>query len=238
MRYLLVIGFYCNLYKKNPVAKLYLNDKLLDEFIIEQYECKLIKQKKTIEKFIPITHLLDNKINIQKIPYIFLEFCPPLRFYELELNNDIKNVKLKIYLENNDNNFTNGFLTRHTYLTLKVCHFFPLDKKKLAKFIKIRDKKIISKNYAWYRRNKIQIFDCTLNGMEWHTDTKKMSISNESLFDKHQISGSGYLLCNLVKKYGIYIPLFSKPYRYNCHAKLLNLMLDKYQQYANQRNND
>ena len=36
MRQLLILGFYCGVYKKEPLCRVYVNDVLLDEFDIPQ----------------------------------------------------------------------------------------------------------------------------------------------------------------------------------------------------------
>ena len=37
MRYLLVVGFNCKVYRREPQARLFFNEKLIDEFNIKHY---------------------------------------------------------------------------------------------------------------------------------------------------------------------------------------------------------
>jgi hypothetical protein len=221
MKYLLAVGFYCDVYRQEPRARIFIDDKLIDEFSIKH-------QKKTNE-FLKNFHLLKpNKDTINNLP--------TLQLYEIDINNK-EQLTISIQIENVDNNYNNGFMTRNTLLQLNVFSFFPLNKKLFTRLLKIYDKKI-KENYAWTRRYKNNIYNIE-NHTVWNGKNNQIikDYSYPSISD-YTIGGSGYFSCDLIKKYNMFIPKISKPYKFNIKKHFYNYIFDKYEQYANQRNTD
>jgi hypothetical protein len=231
MRYLLVVGFACDIYKKEPQARIFLNNRLLDEFQILYYKDTL---GTTMKKFWENTHVLQ-PVLLNEIHALQKKNFPPLRFYEIDIDNNLDQIELRVEIKNSDNNYTNGFMTSSTLLKLQLCYFFPLNQKLLLRLVKFRKKNFVNKNYAWYASNQNIIFKLSDNGIQWHNNEKEIKIF--SLKDSvSNIGGDGYFSCTLVKKYGIFISKLIQPYRYNLFGTpIIDYLIDKYKQHANQR---
>ena len=46
MRYLLVVGFACDVYRREPRARIFVGDKLIDEFLVSHEKDKLTNTQK------------------------------------------------------------------------------------------------------------------------------------------------------------------------------------------------
>lgn len=226
MRYLLVVGFACDVYRREPRARIFVGDKLLDEFNILHDS-----SEKTDSAFnFP---LLDPHLRIKFFERQIRNF-PSLRFYEVEIDKNMDEVILRINIENNDNNYTNGFISKSTLIKLQVCMFFPIDQKLLNRLSKIIQKNFL-KNFAWVYSSKNDIFNLFHTGcVKWigYNEKKNMNNFPNNLYN-HNVGGNGDFIGNLSKKYGIYLPKIKKSYRFNFNRLLINYMLDKYVQYAN-----
>ncbi len=236
MRYLLVVGFSCSVYKQEPRARIHVNDQLIDEFHISHTSKNCIIEE---NKFYKITPL--EPFSREEILNIKIKNFPDLKFYEVEIDEKVKHVSLRININNNDNNYSNGFITHSTLIKLKVCYFFPFNKRLLLRLKEIRDKYLFSKNYSWYRNSRNFIFDLVANGMCWKGTNgefidKKKSYLSQNDTGNISIGGDGEYSAILKKKYRVLMPKLARAYRYQLDWKLLNYFFDKYFQYANQRN--
>lgn len=236
MRYLLVIGFACDVYRQNPRSRIFFDNKLIDEFYIQNNKDTLTP---AIENFFLNNYILKPS-PMDALLNLSMKNFAPLRFYEIEVDQTKNQQELRIEIKNNDSNYNNGFMTNSTLLRLQVCHFFPLNKELLARLVKIRKKNLINQKYAWFRSNKNTIFKLIENGIEWNGEnTQTVSTTNNLHLNLIKIGGSGYFSCKLVKKYGIFITKLYKSYRYNLiNTSLMYYFINKYEQYANQRNTD
>jgi len=233
MKYLLVVGFACNVYKKEPRARIFFGDKLIDEFYIEHHKDTLTIAKK---KFFQKINILQPYSTIELVNNVQIKNFIPLRFYEIKVDQTKSQEELRIEIKNNDSNYNNGFMTNSTLIQLQVCHFFPLDKKLLSRLVKIRNKNVISKSYAWFRSDKNTIFKLNENGIEWRGENTQVFNYKNNMYN---IGGNGYFYCKLVKKYGIFISKLYKSYRYNLfRTYIIDYFINKYEQYENQRNSN
>ena len=234
MRYLLVVGFACEVYRKEPRARIFVGGKLIDEFYISHHidtktpALKILNQNK---------HVLQPFSNIEKLN-MEINFFPPLRFYEIEIDQPGDQLKLHIDIDNDDSNYTNGFITESTLLQLQIFYFFPLDKELLSRLSKIMIKNRASENYAYIRCEKNNIFNLVIKGLNWYGKEKKFNQQFYKSSDRYitSIGGSGHFTFDLVKKYGIFISRVFQSYRYNFHPRLIDYFINKYKQYENQRN--
>jgi hypothetical protein len=160
---------------------------------------------------------------------------PPLRFYEVEIDAKLDRLELRIEITNTDSNYTNGFITYSTLIKLQVCHFFPLHEKLLLRLKDISKKNCANQNYAWYRSSKNFIFDTLSNGMIWQGHNKQ--IFNSKL-QWSAIGGNGFFSCQLIKKYGILMPLLIKSCRHDFVRPIIEYFINKYRQYENLRNSN
>lgn len=233
MRYLLVVGFHCDMYRREPRARIFVEDRLVDEFSIPHMTSNLFTAIEQFNKKLHPLQPFSNKDwdNLNKKNY------PPLKFYELEVNDEISNLSICINIDNHDSNYSNGYMTRSTLLKLEVCAFFPLEQRLLRRLEKIKDKRRISENYAWYALVKNRVFELARNGMCWNGVNGQKKIANIS-YHPHNVGGDGAYVCQLTKKYGIFMPTLPRACRHAFNTVILNYLIDKYQQYANQRNNN
>lgn len=232
MRYLLVLGFACNLYRKEPLARIIIGRQLIDEYNIPEHIDTLTASREKIVGNWQTANMVDVDKNV-------LKNFPPLRFYEIKINETIDKLYLQIQIENNDSNYSNGFITKSTLLKLQICHFFPLDQRLLSRLEEIKQKNRCSENYAWYSSHKNRIFDLISNGLCWKGENlQKIYNTNTTNLAACNIGGNGDFFCELEKKYGILLPTLIRPCRHTFDFSLLNYLLNKYQQHANQRNTD
>lgn len=232
MRYLLVTGFSCDLYRKEPKARIFVGDKLIDEFNISHSPDNLVT---TENKFLKHFHILQPFAYSEYIN-ILMKNLPTLKFYELEVDKKIKHLTVRINIANNDSNYSNGFITKSTLIKLKVCCFFPLDITLLLRLQEIRKKNMFTQNYAWYRSVKNIIFNPGQKDMCWQ-DLNGQTIENKN-FETHDIGGDGEFTFKLIKKYGIFIRRLTRSCRHSPHNDIILHLFDKYFHHANQRNNN
>lgn len=232
MRYLLVVGFSCDVFKQEPQARIFVADQLIDEFKISKHNDTLNTAKK---KFFQNKHILQPFL-MSEIKNILIKNFPPLRFYSVEIGNTLDGTELSIEIENRGSNQTNGFMTKSTLIKLQVCFFFPLDQKLLSRLQEIKKKNRILQNYAWYRGDENIIFDLMTNGLCWQGKNGQMIKPNRYGLANYKIGGDGVFKCELVKKYQILINKTKKPYRHTFDNIILDYLLNKYIGYANQRN--
>ena len=229
MKYLLVVGFACDVYRQKPRARIFVGGRLLDEFYISHHKDTL---NPAVRAFLQNRHVLQ-PFSITEFVNMEIKNFPPLRFYEIEEDKTLDQMELRIEIKNSDSNYNNGFITNSTLLKLQVCFFFPLDRRLLSRLIKIRKKNFINKNYAWYKNNKNIIFELINNGIAWKGENTQMF--NSRIIKHWSIGGNGYFYCKLVKKYGIFISKLSKSYRYILLNNIkTEYFINKYKQHANQ----
>jgi hypothetical protein len=234
MRYLLVVGFYCDVYRKEPRARIFLGDQMIDEFHIQD---NMNWMTDTFSKNFSNKHILE-PIPDSKLLDVFKKKIPYLKYYEIEIHQSIDSIKLSIEIKNSSNNYTNGFMNKNTLLKLKVCSFFPFDDRLLTKINQFKNKKKFLK-YAWYTKNKKDtIFNLVDNGIKWQGKNGQVFDTKIVKFEEISIGGDGSFTCELVKKYGILMTKLSKPHRYDFNHLFTKYFLDKYKEHANQRNTD
>jgi hypothetical protein len=234
MKYLLVLGFACDVYKQEPRARIFVGDRFVDEFSISNYSDTLIATRNNfLDRFWKTLrpHQEIEGINQE------IEILPPLKFYEIELSEILDTLEVRIEIKNNDSNYTNGFITNSTLIKLQACHFFPLNINLIEKLNKIKNKNRFTENYAWYKSRKSLIFDFSRDGMQWQG--KNGQIVAGAQLQVSGIGGDGMFKCKLEKKYGIFIKSArGYSYRFNFSYPLIHYFLNKYIQHANQRNTD
>jgi hypothetical protein len=233
MRYLLIVGFNCDVYRQEPRARILVGNNLIDEFNIAHYKDTL---PTATEKFFKNRHVLQPHSTTQNIQ---IKNFPPLKFYEIEIDNTLNKVELRIEIENNDCNYNNGFITNSTMIQLRVCTFFPLNQKLLSKLIKIKEKKRLSQNYAWYYSKKQMLFNL-LNFIciKQKKKFKTVEFTSDNDISFINFGGDVVFTCELFKKYKILVNKIKKTYRYNMQSIYINFFINKYKQHENQRNTD
>ena len=143
MRQLLMLGFYCEVYRQEPLCRVYVDDILLDEFNIPHTP---YKNTFTSDKNLDPTFWTRDQYE--------LKFNPPF-FKILELDDAEKRfLNLRVEIQNNDNNHTNGFMNRSTQIMFNQCWLAPV--KIWEEFEQIQDRwKFSRRNWQkWYGRIK------------------------------------------------------------------------------------
>lgn len=230
MRYLLVVGFTCEVYRREPRARIFVGDRLVDEYYISHETDRLTIERK---KFIENHHALQ-PIPRNTIPERELKNFPDLKFYEVEVEQNLDQIEIKIEIGNNDNNYLNGFMTHSTFVKLQVCYFFPLHDKLIARLIKIKNRTLPTKKYAWNHLNKMKMFNLKVGTMSWQPKNGKFVPT--TMFDELKIGGDGAFSCVVYKKYGFFFTKMTRPCKFDLNHFHINYFLNKYQ-HANQRNN-
>jgi hypothetical protein len=255
MRQLLMLGFYCEVYKREPLCRVYINDVLVDEFNIPHTPQKEIEWNSDIildPKFLNRTFF-----TAQSNP----TFC---KYIELD-NGEATALDLRVEIQNNDNNYANGFMTNHTRVMLLHCFLlskntlerldsmqndFKFSRKNQHKYYK---KKNIVDYYAVPNSNRTGIFDNFANYMNLHfPDITQHPQSEEQLklhYSNHQdlpvlwqvnpaehwIGSSGYCHLTLKKKLGFW--RLSTDRRRSCwwmgEIDTVKYLYDKYLRYEN-----
>jgi hypothetical protein len=232
MKYLLIVGFSCDVYRQEPLARIIIARQLIDEFYITKHSDSLTALREKITGNWQTGSSVDIDKNV-------LKNFPPLRFYEIEIDETVDKLHLQIQIKNDDSNYSNGFITTSTLLKLQICYFFPLDQKLLSRLELIKQKNQLTENYAWYCSPKNRIFDLLANGLYWKGENGQvMDNTNTFILAAYNIGGNGDFFCELTKKYSMFIPKLIRPCRHSFNPKVTNYLLDKYYQHANQRNTD
>jgi hypothetical protein len=252
MRQLLMLGFYCEVYKREPLCRVYVNDVLLDEFNIPhtpQKDCEFIRLD---PKFFN-----RNYVRVQSNPTF-------LKYIELD-DGEADALDIRVEIQNNYNNYANGFMTNHTRVMLSQC--FLLSKNTLERLDSIQNnfkfsrknqhkyykKKNIVDYYAVPNNNRTGIFDNFANYMNLrfpditqhpqseeqlklhcsnHLDLPAMWQDNPA---EHWIGSSGYCHLTLKKKLGFW--RLSTDRRQSCwrlgEIDTVKYHYDKYLRYEN-----
>jgi hypothetical protein len=236
MRYLLVLGLFCNVYRKKPRIRLFFNNQLVDEFNMPHQP----KNKNLIHPRINLKHLLQPLTHKMQIEYAE-KSLPPLLFYHIDVDNQITQTQIRIDIDNNDSNYINGFITNSTLLQIKVLSLLPQNKKIYEWFLQKHTSRRNTDRYAWYRRKLINRF-FKFDQAKWiGNNGQKINCNNDMSIEEYSIGGSGSLTCELKKKYGILLAknqIIKRSYIFGQDLHLHDAIYYKYEQYANQRNSN
>jgi len=268
MNLTLCLGFLCNIYRNPPTVRLFLgdafasNENFVDEFELYNSvdeETVLNSLKSTIEsknhkdfdlafskKFIhPPLGLSPRKpmndiINNDNIIKNTLNENLQLRFYSFESSSD--RVKINLQFKNDDSNFTNGFITHSTMISMPVCFLVSTDLLKNArKFIarwsknSKQSKNTISNNpdprkvAKFYRKRNLIFANCMQPGKRnFYSYYEKKN--TESFF----FGGSGKIELDLSKKFNVFIEgSYAKGFMNIGQYEIAIALSDKYRQYEN-----
>ena len=237
MRCLLFVGIAVEIYKKPPRIRIYLNDKFIDETPVTKNNLEYLQKWQHRKNH----YVLDPTI-INRPP------GGPDHMFVYEVDVPDSNVTIKLMLENDDNNFTNGFMTKFTSVTLLYLNLIPLkifsDKKisRLKKYIFRRNSNFFGgqaikiKNYYKNR----QTFLCNFVDQ----GCVKFIAKDNTLFNDVRIwtigSKSGTYFCEIEKKYGIYVNANKNKSNgyYSFWFDDLKNLFDKYVKNENKRDNN
>jgi hypothetical protein len=208
MDYVLGIGFWCNKYKKLPTARVYFKDQFLEEFEINHNPIPDIGHL-PIAKYANEKQIVVKK-PIAKWPEAKLFVIP----YEQVENNE--EIKITVEIDNNDNNYTNGFMTKFTSICLKTFFFcrkdFILDREKYEPLVDRHQHMMgdpFSSTSKWsvffdkYKNTDRKVIFPVLTTFTKWSGNKGQVIDN--IID-HTIGGSGKFEVTLTKKHKNWLP--------------------------------
>ena len=259
MNYILCLGFKSILYKQPPNLRISINNFFVDEFEISNNVNSDITDnnvwseeirswiKKTnsnlLSNTVSISDAIDNLKNVKNFYADNVFF----KFYELSadtFNKDKENC-LNIEIYSNDNNYTNGFITKSTMVSLSVAQILPKEVLYEYKNLLLKhDKKVNNLKKTHMSINEIKehynfkeyLFDL-INGhtKNEYIDTATNVIKNISF--PEFIGGEGYLKIYFQHKL-IHLDEHTSIENKWLQCLPLHALANKYTQYENQRSNN
>jgi hypothetical protein len=218
MQYVLGVGFIVEKYKKNPNVRIFLDDLLIDEYEIDQHETARLLTSNSFcwrllnwEKDPPSGYVARIKKEGDKFMHRKrLPGDPPIpkHFKFFIINSSVLRGKSKISLEidNNDSNYTNGFMSRSTIIDARNIFLIPID---FIKFFK-SDGETFHKNMGKVIPKK---YNGSTHIWDFGADAKvlaggypfplKYHWQGKTLHQEHTVGGSGTLSMDLVEKNSI-----------------------------------
>ena len=234
MKCLLFVSLAVEIYKQPPQIRFYLGDKFIDEMTIEKNTNLEYLQKSLVQP-----DKLDPNINSirRRVPdHMFV--------YEVDVSDT--SGTLKVMIDNDDNNFTNGFMTKFTSITLLYLNLIPCEIFTDEKILRI-EKYRFRKRSLYKKAKSIKDFYKTrprIFGNLVHPGCPIKFVSNDGKeFDDvylYPIGKSGTYLCDITKKYGLYVNKNAKKFRGYYHFGFYEFknLFDKYRKNENQRDNN
>ena len=115
MPYLLCLSFLYRRYRRDAIMRIYSDDHLLDELRLqEDIELKAIDKSKTSVYRNP-----DGPLNFCWVGFF------PKKIFLFEINELYLRNSIRIEVENNNNNYTNGFMSDYSYIAFKEIFLMP-----------------------------------------------------------------------------------------------------------------
>ena len=115
MSHLLCLSFLYHRYRNDAIMRIYSDDHLLDELQLqEDIKPKAIDKSKT-----SVYRNLDGPLN-----FCWIAFYPE-KFFLFEINELYLRKNIRIEVENNNNNYTNGFMSDYSYIKFNEIFLMP-----------------------------------------------------------------------------------------------------------------
>ena len=271
MKYILGLGFRCKVYMYEPLARIYFNERFIDEFNIphnhdgsKDIEWGIELEENFLPNAEPDTLNDANWPILKTRPNSKINSNPNIYWYEIETYPNEKNGNLKIEIHNSVSNYSNAFMTKSTLLKLETLFILPahIIKNKLIEEYRLRHTKhwflynpyiqnlekygkdpnpsFIKKLYM--QHNYRIKFPSLIKHTNWTGNNGlKVNLPNDLYHSigNYLIGGEGYFNCDLIKKYGCWLPnkhVYKTPLRLDnelIHEVLIPLQ-NKYKSYENQ----
>jgi hypothetical protein len=154
MSYILCLGFKLSVFRKSPLIRISIDENFIDEFHLESKTNNSISSWPLSQSWLDYKKenesLNPNSLTLNRPAYLksTLDENLNLKFYELNENffHDKYNHNLCILIFNNDNNHTNGFITKSTLISVGIVYIVP--KRILIDFKNFQNK--------WIKESKIK----------------------------------------------------------------------------------
>ena len=219
MRQLLVLGFYCEVFKREPICRVYANGVLIDEFNIAH-----TPRTDALELDAGLT--LD-KTFWSKEEFLFKSNTPFLKLIEFD-DVDSKFLDLRVEIQNDDNNYSNGFMNKYT--SIMLCQCWLASVKIWDEFEQIQNRwrfslpnrhRCVGRSISvaqYYSGSRNHVLDNFAQYADLNfPDITQQSLTNERLFnhkhmprmwkehpDQYWIGSTGYYYLPLKKKLGFW----------------------------------
>ena len=112
MSYVLLLSFEYYRYRHDAIIRIFADDRLINEFSLD----KDIKLKTVNVKGFPLSRARSNLT-----PVVIL----PTKLFLLHINEEYLDDRIRIEVENNASNYTNGFMTDYSYVDFHQILLFP-----------------------------------------------------------------------------------------------------------------
>ena len=180
MQYVLGFLFGFKFYKNNANVKIYVDDNLLDDLEIDS--------DIRIEKFEKCSVDYGNKDHIK-----FDTLSLPKRIFTYTVDESAIKSNLKLVIENDNTNYTNGFMTEYSYfewysIFLIPKHFLSKDEYGHARKLFKRYKKMINIGQSIEGKNKGRNFQWPV--VEQKVVDRELTIDSNNWFSPTKMGGS------------------------------------------------
>ena len=159
MRYVLGIGFNYKKYKKNAIVKVWMDDVLIEDYLLEKDIGNVsLTHDQVLEALDPIGHedsnsaYWDDMLKSTPGSKIVTRLTSRVKLFELDGEHIGKTLTVQI--DNNDSNYTNGFMSKSSVVIPKTMFLCPkyLLEGRGEKLIKL-SKRIQKKHRMYVHRN-------------------------------------------------------------------------------------
>ena len=257
MRQLLMLGFYCEVYRREPRCRVFVNNVLLDEFNITHAPSK--------QGSVDSSTRLSPQYFSQE--YIRLKLDTPfLKYIEFD-DQGAKEADIRIEIQNDDNNYANGFMNKST--CVMMLYTFLLSEKLLNNLDDLKNNwKFSFKNHRiqskrdidiYYSNRKNQIFENFVVEMvlkfpgidqeqisveevkKHHDNWRDLPPMWRNYTGEHLIGSTGYFHLKLKKKLGFWRHVADRRkgrWKIGQIVLLVEELYNKYKHYEDPRSTD
>jgi hypothetical protein len=249
-----MLGFHCEVYRQEPLCRVYVDDVLVDEFNIPHIPGK---NTWTANMMLDPTFWSREQYELQSD-------TPFLKYIELD-DADQRSLDIRVEIKNDDNNHANGFMTRHTRIMLRQCWLAPV--KVWEQFEQIQNRWRFSKqNWHDNTRSVAQYYsgwrNCVFDNLAKQADMHfrnitqqpgsieqlKANFSNYEYLPRpwqnnptmHWTGTSGHYHLTVTKKLGFWRPITDRRRGWWKLSMIPNVkdLYNKYKQYEDTRSTD
>ena len=150
MSYFLMLLFEYKRYKKDAMIRIYADDHLVDEVILEK-EIKLKAVKYPEEGIYRERMGIPHKQEYPQNGYTPVQILPE-KLFLFQISQQHLNRNIRIEVVNDNNNYTNGFMTQHSYIKFHMVDLFPvclLESKNWSRLDRFLISKHMNKCWPW-----------------------------------------------------------------------------------------
>jgi len=196
MQYVLGFAILCKKYKKNPIARLFIDNQFIDEFIVDD------TTKSFDGPIWPGSKLGPTDEGLR------LNFATKYKMCEVNERIFKNNSKIKFEIQNEDSNWVNGFMTKSTLIAMHCIFLIPKTLLKRYKLIF----KAFYKHRRIYEEQKSKLGVSSTNRNKWTTlnpgwplGVVGRQFNKPTVFHASWIGDNATIEFNVQKKYGIYM---------------------------------